>query len=237
MADIKTGSFIALAWPETQVIKEGKWYDTVTQFLGFLKNNRYTVGHAALLLVNHRTGLASYFDFGRYHTPFQFGRVRSAFTDPELEMKTSAIITNGIIENIPDILAEIAQNPSNHGDGKMSASVFHGIDFEKALQAVLEIQNQGVVAYSPLNNGATNCSRFVATTALAGGISKWQKILLQFPYTFSPSPRSNVRIIGNENCFYEVNNDQVTCYPKSILSLSNMFKTKFTVLETEPIPV
>tara|TARA_R110002050_G_scaffold300786_1_gene472675 strand:- start:14492 stop:15208 length:717 start_codon:yes stop_codon:yes gene_type:complete len=229
------GSLIALAWPQTQVVKEGKWYDTVTEFLGFIKNGKYTVGHAALILINHENGTATYYDFGRYHTPFQTGRVRGAITDPDLKMHTKAIITNGEVSNLDEVLLEIAQNPSNHGDGIMYASMLNQIDFQKAQNEALRLQNMGIIAYSPLNNGSTNCSRFVAQVANSTSISIWQKIALKIPYTFAPSPRSNIRILGTEKCYYTVDEGIVNKYAKSFYSLFEMFQDKKMTFQTEQV--
>ena len=226
----KTGSLIVLAWPNTQVAKEGKWYDLITKFLGFIKNEKYTVGHAALALVNYHTGKVSYFDFGRYHTPYQTGRVRSEITDPELKIQSIAKIRNGKITNISAILDCIEQNPSNHGDGIMYASVSNAINFNKATEKAFQMQNCGIIKYSPLNNGSTNCSRFVSQIAKSTSISFYQKLALRIPYTFSPSPRSNIRIIGTDNCYYTIENGQVNRHVKSVESLFNMFQIKTSSL-------
>ena len=68
-------SFIPLAWPETMVVSEGKWYDHPMKWLGFVKNGHYSAGHAAFLTVGHVNGDVNYYDFGRYQTPKQHGRV------------------------------------------------------------------------------------------------------------------------------------------------------------------
>jgi len=229
------GSFIALAWPQTQVVKEGKWYDYVTEFMGFVKNGKYTVGHAALALVNHETGKVLYYDFGRYHTPFQTGRVRGEITDPELRIHTKAIIRNGEITNISAVLDCIEQNPSNHGDGIMYASVSNSINFDNVEFEALKMQNLGIIEYSPLNNGSTNCSRFVSQVAKSANIYPLQKLALAIPYTFAPSPRSNIRVIGNENCYYTAQNGQINRYEKTIKSLFNMFQTKASAYQTAQV--
>lgn len=225
------GSFIALAWPKTQVVKEGKWYDFITEFLGFISCGKYAVGHAALALVNHETGKVSYHDFGRYHTPFQTGRVRGELTDPELRIHTKAQIQNGEITNISPILNCIAQNPANHGDGIMYASVSNSIHIETSVAKVLEMHNLGVIGYSPLSVGSTNCSRFVSQIAKSTSIGTWQKLALQIPYTITPSPRSNIRILGTENCYYTVENGHVNRYNKSLHSLFNMYQSKTISLQ------
>lgn len=71
------GSIIALAWPETKIIRNKKWYDKPMRWINILKNNHYTFGHAAIIILNHKTLEFKYYDFGRYHTPEKKGRVRS----------------------------------------------------------------------------------------------------------------------------------------------------------------
>ena len=78
---------IALAWPEGMVSACGSWYDVF-----FAKNKKYRVGHSALVLVESVTGNLRYFDFGRYHTPKDFGRVRDVITDGDVTIETIAKI-------------------------------------------------------------------------------------------------------------------------------------------------
>ena len=71
-----TGFAIALAWPETYCKQAGSWYEFITAALGINRNNYYKAGHAALVLVDGINKTCHYFDFGRYHSPFQHGRVK-----------------------------------------------------------------------------------------------------------------------------------------------------------------
>ncbi len=59
---------MSLAWPETKVAMEGKWYDEPMKWIGVIKNGKYNAGHAAFLLINHTNSEIYYFDYGRYHT-------------------------------------------------------------------------------------------------------------------------------------------------------------------------
>ena len=78
---------IVLAWPEGLVTASGAWYD---KYLA--TNGKYRVGHSALALVDSATSKIQYLDFGRYHTPDGFGRIRDAETDPDAGIKQKAII-------------------------------------------------------------------------------------------------------------------------------------------------
>ncbi len=101
-----SGTIITLAWPDTKVIREGKWYDIPMKWIGAIKNDYYTAGHAAFLLINNYSGEVHYFDFGRYHTPIKHGRVRDKITDPDVEIKLKAVMQNERIINLEEILLD-----------------------------------------------------------------------------------------------------------------------------------
>lgn len=232
------GTIISLAWPETKVIREGKWYDNFTRAFGFIEGEHYKAGHAACVLIEHNSGHVHYFDFGRYHTPFHFGRVRSAYTDPELKIDTICKMgEKGELQNIDQLLLELVNNPSTHGDGTLYASAYHFIDFDKTFNEAVNMQQQGVIAYGPLKPKGTNCSRFVATLALTGGTDWKTSILLHFPYTISPTPRSNTRIINNSGKIYKVLPGRITYYKKGIGTLFGMFSNNESKLSPKPIAV
>jgi hypothetical protein len=227
-----------LAWPETRIIREGKWYDNFTRAFGFLDGDHYKAGHAACVLIEHKSGDAHYFDFGRYHTPFHFGRVRNAFTDPELKLVSKCKMGgHGDLQNIDQLLSELVNNSSTHGDGTLYASEYHFIDFDKTINEAITMQQQGVIAYGPLTPGGTNCSRFVASMALKGGVDWRTSVLLRFPYTISPSPRSNTRIINNSGKIYKVNPENITVYKTGFNSLFGLFSNKESKLIPNPISI
>ena len=100
---MKKDFIIVLAWPEGMVAGAGSWYDKV-----FSNNGKYRAGHSALILVNSSTNQLHYFDFGRYHSPFGFGRARDLETDPDISLKSKPIISDNSIDNIEEILLEIS---------------------------------------------------------------------------------------------------------------------------------
>ncbi|GAF03309.1 DUF6695 family protein [Saccharicrinis fermentans] len=89
-------------------------------------------------------------DFGRYHSPSQYGRVRGSITDPDLKVLTvpEISIDGNEILNFTEILKELQQNPSCHGDGKLHAS-YAPIYFEKAYEKALEMQAMSPMPYGP----------------------------------------------------------------------------------------
>lgn len=189
------GFAIVLAWPETLCKQPTSWYDPILQWLGINENHYYKVGHAAIILVESTSGNCYYFDFGRYHAPFQFGRVRDQETDPDLKIHTKADISNQTIKNIDDILNEIVSNPSCHGDGNLYAS-YIPINFNTAYQKAKFLQKD-FIPYGPFLLKSSNCSRFVQTIVLSGkpGIINCLKIVFQ--KTITPTPIGNVKAFSN----------------------------------------
>lgn len=190
-----TGIAIALAWPETYCKQAGAWYDGLMNTIGISKNRYYKVGHAAVVLIENKTGNCFYFDFGRYHAPYGHGRVRDNETDHDLEILTKAQFNNnGEILNFGHILLEIAQNEVCHGIGTLHAS-YTKIIFKKAYQTAKCIQEKCPFEYGPFVWSGTNCSRFVRTVLLSGKPPFLHQLKITFPYTISPSPLVNVKCL------------------------------------------
>jgi hypothetical protein len=204
------GAIIALAWPDTKVTQEGKWYDTPMRWLGFIKNGYYTVGHAAFVLVDSETLEFKYYDFGRYHTPAKHGRVRSYDTDPELKLNTKAELMNGEIINLEALMNELQSKKSCHGDGELWASIYYNVDIAKAKKKASKMQDKGTICYGPLNIGGTNCSRFVAQVTKASTTCPFMKFKLTVPYTVSASPKFNIRIINQSSNYYVLSKDNTS---------------------------
>ena len=215
---MKKDFIIVLAWPEGMVTAAGAWYDRILS-----KKGKYRVGHSALALVESTSGKVKYFDFGRYHTPYGYGRVRDIETDLDLAISEIANIKNGVIKNIDKILIEIESNKANHGEGKLYASVLEGICFKKAYKRAKNMQDKGMLKYGPLVPNGTNCSRFVAEVMRASDLGIIKYLRLRFPFCISPSPKRNVSI-GNNN-YYIVDNGQCTRVIK------NKIKAYFTTIE------
>ena len=211
---------IVLAWPEGMVAAAGGWYDKILS-----NNGQYRVGHSALILVNSNTNQLNYFDFGRYHSPFGFGRVRDLETDPDISLKSQPIISNNTIYNIEEILLEIYNLKATHGHGSVYASILKNIDFKKAYKKAKEIQNMGLISYGPVVPTGTNCSRFVTTIMLASKPLWFTRLRLKYPFCLSPSPKRNISI-ANSNYhiismkkYKQVNKSYIKAYFTSIESV------------------
>ena len=207
---------ITLAWPEGMVKASGAWYDNILS-----QDGKYRVGHSALALVNSTTNKVHYFDFGRYHTPEGYGRVRDIETDQDIAV-IDAEISENKIANIDEILLYLSQMKATHGEGKMYASVLSNVDFKLAFNKAKGIQKKGMVPYGPFVRPGTNCSRFVAKVINASGPSLIKKLRLKYPFCISPSPKRNVSIanhhyyvVENNNCI-EVKKSRLEAYFTSI---------------------
>lgn len=222
---MRNGIAIALAWPQTLCKNAGAWYDTPMKWLGLNKSNYYKVGHAAIVLIKKEAGECHYFDLGRYHAPYQHCRVRSAFTDHDLTMKSKAVIEDGRLCNYTEILHELYRNASCHGDGDIHAS-YCEIEFEKAYAKAVSMQAQSPIQYGPFLPKGTNCSRFVSTVILSGNPKWFYKLVLAFPKTLSPTPMGNVRsldhytVVGVDTLIPKRDFNKIRCYNGTKNSLS-----------------
>ena len=72
--------------------------------VGLGTGNYIKAGHAALVLIENKTGKATYYDFGRYITPKGYGRVRGQNTDVELAIPFKAKIKNDQLKNLDQFL-------------------------------------------------------------------------------------------------------------------------------------
>ena len=193
------GFAIAIAWPETYCKQPGSWYDGILNFLGLSKNHYYKAGHAALVLIDSQNKKCFYFDFGRYHTPFRYGRVRSALTDHGLAIKTIPEISNNgeKIENFLDILTELQLNTECHGEGRLNAS-YCPINFHKAFTNANILQQRSPIPYGPFKYKGSNCSRFVNTSILAGNPNLKYSFILKYLVPLTPTPLNNVNALSNK---------------------------------------
>jgi len=222
------GIAIALAWPQTFCKQAGAWYDPLMNLLKISKNNYYKVGHAALVLIQNGSEQCHYFDFGRYHAPKGFGRVRSKETDYELELKTIPKISGNELLNYSEILTELQGSDVFHGDGDLHASYIK-VNFSKAFQKATEMQVASPIIYGPFVKGGTNCSRFVSTVIQAGLPLNQEKIKIKLLVPFTPSPASNVKALPKKTIQPKPQEHIVFCpqkQPKSVLKATLQIPNK-----------
>ncbi len=218
------GIAIALAWPETLCKQAGAWYDVPLKWFRINNGNYYKVGHAAIVLIEKTSGNCHYFDFGRYHAPYQYGRVRSAFTDHDLEIKTKAVFSEtDKLQNYSQILLELFSNESCHGVGNLHASSCD-VNFETAFELANEMQKISPIPYGPFLPNGTNCSRFVNSVLQAGKPSWNFRFALAFPKTGSPTPIGNVKVLSGY-CIIAHERNRENVRPSHFVNL-NKFKSE-----------
>lgn len=214
---INSDFIIVLAWPEGETTAAGAWYDSFCA-----TNGKYRVGHSALILINSENKELLYFDFGRYHTPTGFGRVRDKETDPDIGIPISAEIEDNRIKNIEEILVHIKNKKANHGEGKLYASVLKNVNFISSYKFAKKIQEKGIIPYGPFVPKGSNCSRFVSATIRKSNPSLIKNLRLQFPFSLSPSPKRNVSISNNnyyvieKNKFEKIKRNKINGYFRGI---------------------
>lgn len=231
-----TGFAIALAWPQTFCKQPGSWYDPLALTLGLNKNHYYRVGHAAVVLIDPNTNSCFYFDFGRYHAPFQHGRVRSVDTDHELSMRTVPVISQDkrIILNYREILSELQHNKACHGEGSLQAS-YCRVDFQAAFAKAMQMQKYGPIPYGPFRINGSNCSRFVNTVIRAGKPAWKFRFSLQYLIPLSPTPMNNVNSLHHQIALPELSQN-ITFYPLKKLDRSFLKSTLQAPLKHSNIP-
>ncbi|MNQ73237.1 hypothetical protein D3C85_879640 [compost metagenome] len=191
------GTAIAIAWPEFTGKQPGSWYDEPMRWVGHNKDFQYKVGHAALVLVNNSTGSCYHFDCGRYHAPFQHGRIRDVSTDANLTIHTKASFLDNRITNIRDILTEIQENESAFGMGRLYAS-YCPVNFDAAQSKIKELQDKDAIPFGPFVINGINCCRFVRTGILAGIPAIKYSFRLRYLWFLKPMPISNVNCLSDK---------------------------------------
>ncbi|GAA3609684.1 hypothetical protein Q4Q39_16990 [Flavivirga amylovorans] len=200
-----TGIILTLAYPDTIVMVSEEWFSPYLRFLGVGKKNYLRAGHAALVLIDKKTGVLEYHDFGRYITSEPNGRVRGRDTDHELDFPIKATIENGSITNLNDILEFLGTHPKlTHGDGKLVASVCNLVDYEKARTHITKMQKREFIYYAAFKKNACNCARFVTDSLIASVTNLDIKKKLENSKWFTPSTVGNVLLADTENYVFEV---------------------------------
>ncbi|MEE2954406.1 MAG: DUF6695 family protein [Bacteroidota bacterium] len=202
---------ITLAWPEGMIASAQSWYDPF-----FSKKGKYRAGHSAIVLIKETEKKCRFFDFGRYHTPQNTGRVRDVDTDPDLNIITPAIINNSQVTNIKEILREIFNNNSTHGEGTMYAAVIKKINFQKTYDFIKKLQKKGAIHYGPFTYKGLNCSRFVAKAIRKSNPGIITRIRFKYPFCITPSPKRNITI--SNNTYFVVSNLNIKKIKKNIFT-------------------
>ena len=200
-----TGIILTLAYPDTIVMVSEEWFSPYLRYIGIGKKNYLRAGHSALVLIDKKTGVLEYHDFGRYISPEPNGRVRGSDTDNELHFPIKAEIENDKITNLDAVLEFLGTHPKlTHGDGKLIASVCNAINYKKARTHITKMQDKHFIRYAAFVKDACNCARFVADTLIASLIDSKMKKNLENSKWFTPSTVGNVLLSNTENHPFKV---------------------------------
>ncbi len=227
-----TGKIIVLAFPDTFVKMSDELMCKILPLVGIGTRTHIKAGHAALVLIENKTGKAQYFDFGRYITPKGKGRVRGANTDVELEVPVKAIFKEGVLDNLDEFLLWLDAHPEKtHGSGRLVASLCESIDYEKASAYIAQLQGQGSIPYKAFGSIGSNCARFVTETILASTEEESIVKHLKWNKRFTPSTVGNVEKSASEKGVYEVYNGEISIYNSTALreNLTNYFDKRVPV--------
>ncbi|WP_296313554.1 DUF6695 family protein [Winogradskyella sp. UBA3174] len=196
---------LSLAYPETIVSHAEEWYSKFLRFFFIGSRKHVRAGHASLVLIDKKTGVLEYHDFGRYVTPSPNGRVRGRETDFELNFPLVAKIENDTILNLDEILKFLATHSKlTHGQGNLYASVCASVNYELAREYIDKMQDMGFVRYAAFIKNSCNCAHFVVDTLIDSVTNLDLKKKLQNSKWFTPSTIGNVIIADTEDFVYMV---------------------------------
>lgn len=198
---------MAIGWPNTWSKGAEKIF-TWSYNNGIIKDRYFKVGHAAMCLIHKETKEVLYFDFGRYTCDKGQGRARGKNTDPKLTIQTKATFdAQGKVTNLQEIVNDLFNIVAyTHGEGVIYFSMYDKMNFEKTIQFIDNIQQQGSVRYTTFSPNSTNCSRFVAGAIMAGGTNWKDKVKLFFTPTLRASPVGTVVDVGYQSNVYRQEN-------------------------------
>lgn len=235
------GVIVVLSYPDTVVRPaHSEFSSKVWPLLGIGSKNGVQAGHAALLLIDKKSGSVNYFDFGRYITTYGFGRVRSKETDVELEMPLKAVFQNDKLLNVDKLLLWLNQHPEKtHGEGRLVASVNKEINYSKASLFIQDLISKKEIPYGAFVKGGSNCARFVTDTIIASCLNKTIVRKLKTSNLLTPSPIGNAIKGSSEKDIYVVVGKGVVKYlNRSVLKeyfscFLNKFDVELNLIGTE----
>ncbi len=171
------GLAIVIAFPDKNIPlpTDPTIWNKLARFFDFDRDDHWKVGHAGLLLIDKKSGLAKYVDFGRYDhridieedRPDNYGVVRTPETVPELELDVKARFANDEIVNLDSLMASLATKSIFQSYGRIEAAVYDRLNFNRMVDFVKEVSSQGYVKYGcPTHQ---YCSKFARQVIRKGG--------------------------------------------------------------------
>lgn len=235
------GFVVILSYPDTVVRPAySEFSSKVWPLFGVGTKHAVQAGHAALLLIEKKSGKVEYFDFGRYITSTGYGRVRSKDTDVELEVPIKAKVANDEVSNLEALLLWLEAHPEKtHGEGRLVAGVNALVDYQKAKDYIAYLVEEKEIAYGAFVKKGSNCARFVTDTLVNSCVNRSVKAKLKTSNLFTPSPIGNVIKGTTQDKIYEVFQQKIRAYEnRSVLKeyfacFLNKFDRELNLLGTE----
>lgn len=199
---------IILTWPDATIRGDEKWMMFFKR-IGIVKNLNFKVGHTGIVIINSKTQETLFYDFGRYISPRGYGRARSEFSDPLLEIKIKAKVHNNQIINIEELIKHFEElKPAMYGEGKLFFSIIDGINFHQAKNYGDQCVEQGSYPYGAVAKNNNNCSRFITRMLMKASkkFHPWHN--LNLPETIKSSPVSNLINAVEDRMIYSYTPEQ-----------------------------
>ena len=199
---------IILTWPDATIRGDEKWMMFFKK-IGLVKNLNFKVGHTGIVIINHLDGEMLFYDFGRYIAPRGYGRARSKFSDPLLDITLKADIQDNKIKNLEEIISLFEQlKPAMYGEGKLYFSIIKDINFELAKAYGDGCVVQGTFPYGAVAKNNNNCSRFITRMLMKSSLKYhfWHNINL--PETIKSSPVSNLINAVDDRIIYSYTSEK-----------------------------
>ncbi len=193
---------IILSWPEATIRGDEKWMMFFKK-IGIVKNLNFKVGHTGIVIIDQEDGTLLFYDFGRYIAPRGHGRARSKDSDPLLKIDIKAVLKDGNIQNLEEIITFLEElKPAMYGEGKLFFSIVHDINFQEAKKYGDACVLEGTHPYGAVARGHNNCSRFITRMLMKASkkFHYWHPINL--PETIKASPISNLANSTSDGCIY-----------------------------------
>lgn len=192
------------------------------------------------MLIKKNDSKINYFDFGRYITSYGKGRVRSAETDPEINIPIIAKFKNDKLINLKEILLWLENHPEKtHGNGRLVASVNDKINYNNALNFIQNLISKKELPYGAFVKKGSNCARFVTDTIINSCTKKNVILKLKSSYILTPSPIGNTLKGKTQKTVFIIKNQIIKEYKnRSILkeyriTFFNKFENELDLIGTE----
>ncbi|MBL1409626.1 DUF6695 family protein [Sphingobacterium faecale] len=236
---------IILTWPDATIRGDEKWMMFFKK-IGIVKNLNFKVGHTGVVIVDHRNGNMLFYDFGRYIAPRGYGRARSQFSDPLLEIKIKAKFSSRKIGNLPEILEHFeGLKTAMYGEGKLLLSIVDRINFSMARAYGDQCVMQGTYPYGAVARNNNNCSRFITRMLIKSSQRFHFWHMINLPETIKCSPVSNLVNTVSDRMIYSYTPEDGLAHFRMNRFQSfwflvkqlgdNVFKSKADLLPTDQI--